>query len=79
MSAFGGKADIETSLRRSVWLEVGELRHRQWIGIGAPANTPATIIERLNGEANATLADAKEGARTVPSQSPPEHATFPSG
>ena len=27
MSAFGGKADIATCLRRSVWLEVGELYH----------------------------------------------------
>ena len=37
----------------------------QWIGIGAPAKTPATIIERLNGEANASLADAKIKARLI--------------
>jgi tripartite-type tricarboxylate transporter receptor subunit TctC len=37
----------------------------QWIGIGAPANTPVAIIERLNGEANASLADAKIKARLI--------------
>jgi tripartite-type tricarboxylate transporter receptor subunit TctC len=30
-----------------------------WWGIGAPANTPAEIIERLNQEINAGLADPK--------------------
>jgi tripartite-type tricarboxylate transporter receptor subunit TctC len=30
-----------------------------WYGIGAPQKTPAEIIERLNKEANAGLADAK--------------------
>jgi len=30
-----------------------------WVGIGAPRNTPAAIIEKLNGEVNAGLADAK--------------------
>ena len=29
----------------------------QWIGIGAPANTPVAIVERLNREINAGLAD----------------------
>jgi tripartite-type tricarboxylate transporter receptor subunit TctC len=37
----------------------------QWIGIGAPANTPAAIIERLNGEANASLADPRIKARLI--------------
>jgi tripartite-type tricarboxylate transporter receptor subunit TctC len=37
----------------------------QWIGIGAPANTPVPIIERLNGETNASLADAKIKARLI--------------
>jgi tripartite-type tricarboxylate transporter receptor subunit TctC len=37
----------------------------QWIGIGAPAKTPATIIERLNGEANASLADPRMKARLI--------------
>jgi tripartite-type tricarboxylate transporter receptor subunit TctC len=30
-----------------------------WFGIGAPRNTPADIVARLNGEINAGLADAK--------------------
>ena len=29
----------------------------QWVGIGAPANTPVAIVERLNREINAGLAD----------------------
>jgi tripartite-type tricarboxylate transporter receptor subunit TctC len=31
-----------------------------WNGIGAPKNTPADIIERLNKEVNAALADPKK-------------------
>ena len=31
----------------------------QWYGIGAPKNTPAEIIEKLNKEINAGLADRK--------------------
>jgi tripartite-type tricarboxylate transporter receptor subunit TctC len=34
-----------------------------WQGIGAPRNTPAEIIEKLNKEINAGLADAKMKAR----------------
>jgi tripartite-type tricarboxylate transporter receptor subunit TctC len=34
-----------------------------WHGIGAPRNTPAAIIERLNAEINTTLADPKLEAR----------------
>jgi len=34
-----------------------------WIGIAAPKNTPAEIIERLNKEINAALADPKIKAR----------------
>jgi tripartite-type tricarboxylate transporter receptor subunit TctC len=34
-----------------------------WIGIGAPANTPTGIINRLNKEANAALVDPKFVAR----------------
>jgi tripartite-type tricarboxylate transporter receptor subunit TctC len=30
-----------------------------WFGIGAPRNTPADIVAKLNGEINAGLADAK--------------------
>jgi len=37
----------------------------QWIGLGAPVNTPAAIIERLNGETNAALADAKIKTRLI--------------
>jgi tripartite-type tricarboxylate transporter receptor subunit TctC len=34
-----------------------------WQGIGAPKNTPAEIVERLNGEVNAALADPKINTR----------------
>jgi tripartite-type tricarboxylate transporter receptor subunit TctC len=34
-----------------------------WVGIGAPRNTPAKIIDRLNEEINASLADPKIRAR----------------
>ena len=34
-----------------------------WYGIGAPKNTPAEIVEKLNKEINAGLADAKLKAR----------------
>jgi tripartite-type tricarboxylate transporter receptor subunit TctC len=34
-----------------------------WIGIGAPKNTPAEIIDKLNKEINAALADPKIKAR----------------
>ena len=34
-----------------------------WFGIGAPRNTPAGIIERLNREINAGLADPRLKAR----------------
>jgi tripartite-type tricarboxylate transporter receptor subunit TctC len=36
-----------------------------WFGIGAPKNTPAEIIEKLNKEINAGLADPKMKARLV--------------
>jgi tripartite-type tricarboxylate transporter receptor subunit TctC len=36
-----------------------------WFGIGAPANTPAAIIETLNGEINAGIADPKIKARLL--------------
>src|SRR5580700_559202 len=35
----------------------------QWYGIGAPKNTPSEVIERLNRETNAVLADPKMQAR----------------
>jgi tripartite-type tricarboxylate transporter receptor subunit TctC len=34
-----------------------------WTGIGAPANTPADIIDKLNKEINAGLTDPKMKAR----------------
>ena len=34
-----------------------------WSGVGAPRNTPADIVERLNKEINAALADPKLKAR----------------
>ena len=34
-----------------------------WYGIGAPRNTPAEIIDRLNKEINAALADPKMTAQ----------------
>jgi tripartite-type tricarboxylate transporter receptor subunit TctC len=36
-----------------------------WQGIGAPKNTPAEIIDRLNKEINAGLADPKMKAQLV--------------
>jgi tripartite-type tricarboxylate transporter receptor subunit TctC len=34
-----------------------------WFGVGAPKGTPAEIVEKLNNEINAGLADAKLKAR----------------
>ena len=34
-----------------------------WVGIGAPRNTPAEIIEKLNADINAGLTDPKLKAR----------------
>ena len=34
-----------------------------WYGVGAPKNTPAEIIDKLNKEINAALADPKIKAR----------------
>jgi tripartite-type tricarboxylate transporter receptor subunit TctC len=35
----------------------------QWYGVGAPKNTPAEIVDRLNKDINAALADPKMKAR----------------
>jgi tripartite-type tricarboxylate transporter receptor subunit TctC len=35
----------------------------QWFGVGAPKNTPAAIVDKLNIEINASLADPKIKAR----------------
>jgi tripartite-type tricarboxylate transporter receptor subunit TctC len=37
----------------------------QWIGIGAPKNTPAAIVDKLNAEINAALADPAMKAKVV--------------
>ena len=34
-----------------------------WYGVGAPKNTPAEIVDKLNKEINAALADPKIKAR----------------
>jgi tripartite-type tricarboxylate transporter receptor subunit TctC len=34
-----------------------------WVGVGAPKNTPPEIVDKLNREINAGLADAKLRAR----------------
>jgi tripartite-type tricarboxylate transporter receptor subunit TctC len=53
-----------------------------WFGVSAPANTPLAIIERLNKEINAGLADPKIKTRlaslgsTPMSMSPPEFGKF---
>ena len=36
-----------------------------WVGVGAPKNTPAAIIDKLNTEVNAGLADPKIKARVA--------------
>ena len=35
----------------------------QWYGLGVPKNTPAEIVDKLNKEVNAALADPKMKAR----------------
>ena len=34
-----------------------------WIGLGAPKNTPTEVVDRLNKEINAALADPKVRVR----------------
>ena len=52
-----------------------------WYGVGAPKNTPAEIIDKLNKEINAALADPKMKARladlggTVLAARPPTSAS----
>jgi tripartite-type tricarboxylate transporter receptor subunit TctC len=53
-----------------------------WQGVGAPRNTPAEIIDKLNKEVNAGLADPRMKARiadlggTVFASSPADFGTF---
>jgi len=56
-----------------------------WFGLGAPKNTPAEIVDKLNKEVNAGLADPKMTVRladlghTVVASSPAEFAKFMAG
>ena len=36
-----------------------------WLGVGAPKNTPATVIDRLNKEINAIVVDPKMKPRLI--------------
>jgi tripartite-type tricarboxylate transporter receptor subunit TctC len=45
------------------FLESASRRPHQWVGLSAPRNTPSEIIDRLNKEINAGLADPKLKAR----------------
>jgi tripartite-type tricarboxylate transporter receptor subunit TctC len=53
-----------------------------WQGVGAPRSTPAAVIEKLNREINAVLADPNVKARivdfgyTVFASSPADFGTF---
>ena len=42
---------------------IGHMGHGSWYGVAAPRNTPADIVDKLNKEINAALADAKLKAR----------------
>jgi tripartite-type tricarboxylate transporter receptor subunit TctC len=42
---------------------VASIAPRAWTGIGAPRNTPAEIVDKLNTEINAALVDPKMKAR----------------
>ena len=42
---------------------IAGIKSSQWYGVGAPKNTPAEIIDKLNKEINAGLADPNMKAR----------------
>jgi tripartite-type tricarboxylate transporter receptor subunit TctC len=46
-----------------------------WVGVGAPKATPAEIVERINREVNAALADVKIKARLIELGGTPDPAT----
>jgi tripartite-type tricarboxylate transporter receptor subunit TctC len=62
-----------TSTKRSELLPdvptVGEVlpgyQASQWIGVGAPKNTPAPVVDKLNAEINAALADPAMKAKLI--------------
>jgi tripartite-type tricarboxylate transporter receptor subunit TctC len=55
---FEGMPDIPT-----VGDTVPNYEASQWYGVVAPKNTPAEVVDKLNGEINAALADPKMKAR----------------
>jgi tripartite-type tricarboxylate transporter receptor subunit TctC len=55
---FEGMPDIPT-----VGDTVPNYEANQWYGVGAPKNTPAEVVDKLNEEINAALADPKMKAR----------------
>jgi tripartite-type tricarboxylate transporter receptor subunit TctC len=65
--AWSGRSRVQRSIRckfsrepRNQGYEIGA-----WWGFGAPKNTPAEIVEKVNREVNAGLADPKMKARLV--------------
>jgi tripartite-type tricarboxylate transporter receptor subunit TctC len=48
-----------------------------WVGIGAPKNTPVEIVDKLNKQINAILADPKAKARLAELGSVPMPMTPP--
>jgi len=61
---------VTTTARSPVLPDVPALREyvpdyeaSQWYGIGAPRNTPAEIVGKLNAEANNAIVDPKMQAR----------------
>jgi tripartite-type tricarboxylate transporter receptor subunit TctC len=61
---------VTTVMRSDALLEIPAMRDfvpgyetSAWLGLGAPKNTPAEIIEKLNNEINAALADPKMKTR----------------
>jgi len=63
---------VTSATRSPLWPEiptVGEFvrgyEATGWQGIGVPKNTPINIVERLNKEINASLADPKVNTRIV--------------
>jgi tripartite-type tricarboxylate transporter receptor subunit TctC len=54
---------VRSSVRKAPNLNGGKEAAWDWAGIGAPRNTPTEIIDKLNREINAALADPKIKAR----------------
>jgi tripartite-type tricarboxylate transporter receptor subunit TctC len=43
----------------------GKMPASSWLGFGAPKNTPAVVVERLNKEINLAISDSTIKARLV--------------